>query len=435
LENAAYMKLIKISKPSLVLVLLILFLSTCSNSTANQTLGPSTDQDSVKIVDTDTALKETTTTLPNTSTLQLTPTTYLPVVHQPNEMFLGVYFEQYWTAQNVDMYMSPIDSQTGKKHTSVGWFIDLQNIAFTTRQNEIGTNNFYRQLEALWNNGYISFVNLGSALQTSDYDVEENCPIAFSLTQVLNHECDRAIQKMADLYYQWVSLGGGRRAMITPFQEMNGLWTSYGKDPNTSDQYKAAYQHIFDIFTQKGITRDQIWWVFAPNGYNDVDKPQRAFEKYYPGDDIVDIIGFSSYNYGFCPDINPDYRRWESYPDIFEPYITRMQVMAPTKPIIIAETASTAYYHDDAGNPLYDTDKLNQWLIENYNYFTRQSGVIGVYYFSFDTFKGGEGNKDLVCKIKLNPNGQILSGYVTAVSSSAYRYLNVTDLATLIEYR
>jgi Glycosyl hydrolase family 26 len=361
------------------------------------------------------------------ATAVLTPTVYLPLVNQKTDKFLGVYFEQYWTSQTVDEFMTPADRQTGKMHTSVGWFIDLQNIAFTPRQNDLNINNFYRQLEALWDNGYISFVNLGSALQISDYDVPDNCPIAFNSSQVISGECDPAIQRMADLYLQWVSLGGGRRAMIAPLQEMNGIWTSYGKDPNTSAQFKEAYRHILSIFADKGITRDQVWWVFAPNGYSNPGDDARKFENYYPGDDVVDIVGFSSYNYGYCPDINPNYWRWESYSEIFEPYIARMQVMAASKPIIIAETASTAYYHDESGNPRYDIDAMNQWLIENYNYFASRSGVIGIYYFSFHEF-GGLGG----CEIELNPNGEILSGYVTAASNPIYQYLTVEKLDTII---
>jgi hypothetical protein len=285
---------------------------------------------------------------------------------------------------------------------------------------------FIDKLEALWNKGYISFVNVGAALQISDYDVPDNCPLPVSSNQIASGQCDPAIMKMADLYFQWVSLGGGRRAMIAPLQEMNGDWTSYGKDPNTSRQFIDAYRHILGIFADKGITRDQVWWVFAPNGYNDPVKPERAFEYYYPGDDVVDIVGFSSYNYGFCPDIPPDYRRWESYPEIFEPYIARMQVMAPTKPIIIAETSTTAYYHDGEGTPVIDYDQMNQWLTDNYNYIADRAGVVGVYYFSFPEFDGYS------CAIEINPNGEMLSGYVAAVSNMVYQYLNVEKMDGII---
>jgi len=416
-------------KLSWLLIFLIIFLSTCSSSTANPIPNPSVDF--TAIAATNTASEAKTESAPTTSitvTAEITPTAYLPVVNRPSEKFLGVYLQQYWTTDNVDQYMSQADQQTGKKHTSVGWFIDLQNIAFTDRQTEINTNNFYRQLDALWNKGYISFVNLGSTYEASAWDVGDNCPIAFSLNQIITGECDSAIQKMADLYYQWLALGGGRRAMIAPLQEMNGVWISYGEEPNTSEEYKIAYRHILDIFTQRGITRDQIWWVFAPNAYNDPGDYAREFENYYPGDNVVDIVGFSSYNYGYCPQINPDWWTWERYPKIFEPYVVRMQAMAPSKPIIIAETASSAFFGVDGnGNPIHNPGKMNEWLVETYDYLAKRDGVIGVFYFSFKSFGVLDG-----CEIEINPGGQMLSGYTTAASNAVYQYLTANQLSELI---
>ena len=103
-----------------------------------------------------------------------------------------------------------------------------------------------------------------------------------------------------------------------------------------------------------------------------------------------------------------------------------MQTMAPSKPIIIAETASTAYYTDGNGNPVIDYNQMNRWLIENYDYFANRTGVIGVYYFSFTVFNGNN------CAININPDGVVLSGYRSGVSTSVYQYLNTTQMDRLI---
>jgi hypothetical protein len=421
------MQKINIRRLSLFLVFTIIFLNTCSTSTVQTSQDPTLPPTNIALAEVTTEATSVDTPEPAIeATTTITPTAYLPLVNRPPVKFFGIFFKQYWTSGNVDKYMSPVDAQTGKKHTSVGWFIDLQNIAFTPIQNDNKANNFYQQLEALWSKGYISFVNLGSALEKSDYDVPINCPLPFNSIQVINGECDSAIQKMADLYSQWVSLGGGRRAMIAPLQEMNGVWTSYGAG-STSEEFILAYRYILQKFTDKGITRDQVWWVFAPNAYNDADKPEREFENYYPGDDYVDVVGFSSFNYGFCPDIPSEWRRWESYPQIFEPFIARMQTMAPSKPIIIAETGAPPWYaHDAEGNPVSDYNQMNQWLIDNYAYFATRSGVIGVFYFSFPDFN----NRD--CDFEINPNGQVLSGYVAGASNPSYQYLNTAQMDKLI---
>lgn len=409
------MQNIKNRRFSVLLIFTVIFLSTCSASTAQPLQDPTINSTVVAITDvtsegTTKATAESTLDASIEATAELTPTAYLPLVNRPIEKFFGIYFDQYWNKANVATYMSQADQGTGKKHTSVGWFINLEDVAFTEPITYLPGNNLYSQLEELWKAGYISFVNLGS-----------NANAAL----INNGDRDREIGYAAEFYKAWLDLGEGRRAMIAPLQEMNGEWTTYGKE-SSSDEIKLAYRHILDIFAQKGIRRDQVWWVFAPNGYNDPALPQRAFEYYYPGDDVVDVVGFSSYNYGYCVDIPAAYWRWESYPQIFEPYIARMQIMAPTKPIIIAETASTAYYHDAQGNPLIDYDQMNQWFIENYNYFATRTGVLGIFYFSFPDFDGYN------CEIEVNPNGAMLSGYVTGVSNPVYQYFNTTKMDNFI---
>lgn len=104
-----------------------------------------------------------------------------------------------------------------------------------------------------------------------------------------------------------------------------------------------------------------------------------------------------------------------------------MQVMAPKKPIIIAETSTTPYSSADGeGNPVIDYSQMNQWLIENYNYFADRAGVIGIFYFSFPEFDG------FVCKIEINPDGTILSGYAGGLSNPVYKYLSADKLDSLI---
>jgi hypothetical protein len=355
-------------------------------------------------------------------------TTYLPVVKynaysgfSTTSKFLGIYMQHYWTDAAVDTYMPIADNLSEKKHSVTGWFINLQNIAFTSRQNDNRTNNFYRQLEALWHNGYISFVNLGSASQSTAYDVTDNCPIPFSAYQVASGECDRAIQKLADLYSQWVSLGSGRRAFLAPLQEMNGVnadgtpWTPYGGNP---DNFKLAYQRILDIFTQKGVTRDQVWWVFAPNGWS---KAGHEFEKYYPGDAVTDVVAFSSYNYGYCSAALP-WPKWENYPTLFTPYLARIFYMSPNKPVILGQTGSTAEYQYTGE---FNVTAKNTWMQVNYEYLSNQPQVIGILYYDHD-LSGWE------CNWMITNGTTFKPGYQAGASYPAFQYLDWRQLLSII---
>jgi hypothetical protein len=353
---------------------------------------------------------------------------YLPVIEKNvyhgyviDQKFIGIYMQYYWTDANVSTYMPIADNLAGKKHSVSGWFINFQNIAFTSRQNDNKTNNFYRQLEALWKNGYIPFVNIGSASVTAPWDVTDNCPIPFNSYQIASGACDGAIQKMADLYHQWISLGNGRKAFLAPLPEMNGvradgsLWTSYGGDPAN---FKLAYQRIQNIFAQKGVTLDQVWWVFAPNGWS---KAGNEFENYYPGDNVTDVVAFSMYNYGWCW-VALAFAKWENYTTLYEPYISRMALMAPMKPIIIAQTGTTAQYGSVNS---FNVSMKNAWLQENYGWLADQPQVLGIMYYDYDLSPDE-------CNWTITNGNTFQPGYHAGAAYPAFQYLNWQDLQSII---
>ena len=109
------------------------------------------------------------------------------------------------------------------------------------------------------------------------------------------------------------------------------------------------------IFEQEGVPSSSVQWVFAPNGKSSTGWP--SFEDYYPGDSLVDVVGFSSYNFGFHPNLYPaSYRKWSTPDYVFTDHVSRMRVMAPSKPVFIAQTGTSAY-----GPNGYDESQKNQW--------------------------------------------------------------------------
>ncbi len=307
--------------------------------------------------------------------------TYLPLINKNayygisiKDKFIGINMPQYWQDSAVATYMPVADNLAGKKHSVTAWAINLQDVAFATQIYNT-SNNFYRQMEALWKSGYISFVNISSAAsKDGDWLVSNNCPIPANMYQIAKGDCDNAIRKMADLYLQWINSGTGKKAFIALFPEMNGVmddgtpWTVYGGD---AGNLKIGYQRIISIFAQRGVSQDKAWWVFAPNGWSPA---AHKFENYYPGDSLVDIVAFSSYNFGYCG------FAWENYDKVFRPYIDRMNAMAPFKPIIIAQTGSSAQYQSASD---YNVSAKNTWLQENYQSLANQPQVLGTIYFDY----------------------------------------------------
>lgn len=346
-----------------------------------------------------------------------TPTfTYLPLVRNGLPKFIGYIDKIYWSKENVERYMPEADGLSGIQNTAVGWFIDIQDPAFYEdweTEAALNRNNLYRQLERLWEKGYLSFVKIGS----SD-----------TLDKIINGHYDARIAQMAKIYKKWVDKGEGRKAMLAPLQEMNGDWVAYYPKnmPLAQKQqlYKQAYQKIQAIFEQNGVSRNQVWWVFAANGLSSPDVPENDFEYYYPGNETVDIVGFASYNYGYCTATYKvgeyDYGRWENYETLYEPYIRRMEVMAPGKPIIITETGTSAIYTKDDRPDRFNYAMKAQWFLENYSYLARQRSVLGIFYFDINEFDG------TTCDLRIPREN--FTAYRDVVAQEGYRYLTISEL-------
>jgi len=271
------------------------------------------------------------------------PATELPIL-------VGIYptAELYNTVNEI----LNLDTWLGTPTISIaGTFIDLESPEWFIRA----------ELNASWDAGYIPFVNLGAGTSWPN-------PVARSASQIANGVIDTQIRNWARVYKDW-SNNGEKRAMIAPLQEMNGEWNTYGLDaPN----FKLAYYRIQQIFAEEGVARQSVLWVFAPNGYSN---PGQEFEHYYPGNSFVDAVGFSSFNFGSCP---TNYPRWETYTQIYKPYLDRLAAMAPGKPLFIAEIGTVA-----EGGPTRSTlaDK-NLWLSNTLTNLASYPGLRGWIYFN-----------------------------------------------------
>jgi hypothetical protein len=320
-----------------------------------------------------------------------------PSSYSTSSKWVGIYMQQYWTDKTVDSDMSRADSLAGKKHAVSAWFIDIHDAN--------PSYNMKTQLEALWKKGYISFINLNS--NATAYAIASG-------------QQDNEINKLAQAYKEWAALGGGRRAYLAPLPEMNGvnadgsIWATYGGD---AANYKLAYQRIRSIFAQKGVTSDQVWWVFVPNGWS---ADGHEFERYYPGDSTVDVIGFSSYNYGFCK-VSGQWKRWENFDSLYEPYLTRFFKMAPAKPIVVAQTGTTAEYEREGE---YHVTAKNSWLKVNYEYLAGKPQVMGVLYYDYDL-------SAYECNWKITSGGSF-SGYGEGISAPPFTYLSFLEMEQLI---
>ncbi len=261
------------------------------------------------------------------------------------------------------------------------------------------------ELNASWDNGYVPFVNLGSGR---------------SAQEIANGDIDSSIRNWATLFKAWTD-GGSKRAFIAPLQEANGCAydVPYSCYP---EEYKKAFLRIQQIFKDEGVPEDTVSWVYAPNGWSAPGDP--TFEDYYPGHSAVDVVGFSSFNFGDCHDTGPEY-----FEDIYKPYLDRMSAMAPGKPIFIAEIGSVT---EDGS---FDR---GAWFQDTLTKIANYDGVRAVLYYDKTEAVSDKPAGNLLCpdldyRLDAN-NGEGKDDFKNAVTQSPYTYwgpnsTNMTDIA------
>lgn len=125
----------------------------------------------------------------------------------------------------------------------------------------------------------------------------------------------------------------GGPVLLRPWWEMNGNWYSWSKEGPAN--YRAGWQRYASIMHAEAPNASLIWCVNVLGGTAVVDPLS-----FYPGDEHVDYTGIDGYNWGTAPGhAGP----WKSPAEVFQPTVERLAVIAPTKKIIICETASTEH--------------------------------------------------------------------------------------------
>jgi Glycosyl hydrolase family 26 len=113
--------------------------------------------------------------------------------------------------------------------------------------------------------------------------------------------------------------------------EMNGSWFPWGttsSNQNTPADYVAAWRHIHDLFSMAGAAN--VTWVWSVNAEYSATVP---IQKLYPGDGYVDWTSVDGYNKSSAT-------WWHTFRDLFASTYAHLLKIAPSKPIMIAETSS-----------------------------------------------------------------------------------------------
>lgn len=178
-----------------------------------------------------------------------------------------------------------------------------------------------------------------------DYAVRpQSVQPAFSLQTIIAGKHDSYIQSWAEQAKKW-----GHPFFLSFNHEMNGWWYPWSEqvNGNRDGEFVQAWRHVHDIFERVGATN--VTWVWAPN----IDGPRStSLDTLYPGDQYVDWTSMHGYNWS-TDQGNP----WMSFKEIFQETYDHLLRIAPTKPIMIGEVATS-----EDGGPSGRPGSKAEWI-------------------------------------------------------------------------
>jgi beta-mannanase len=156
----------------------------------------------------------------------------------------------------------------------------------------------------------------------------------YQLSDIISGRYDTYIREFATKAKSW-----GHPFFLRFNWEMNGNWFpwSEGVNGNKAGEYVTAWRHVHDIFTAVGATN--VSWVWCPNV--EWNGTLANIAPTYPGDAYVDWTGLDGYNWGTNP-ARPG--KWQTFRQLYRStYRHITETVAPTKPMMLGEVASTEY--------------------------------------------------------------------------------------------
>ncbi|MFM8322668.1 MAG: glycoside hydrolase family 26 protein [Chloroflexota bacterium] len=229
-----------------------------------------------------------------------------------------------WNTTTIDKF----EAHANKKISIIHWGQPWWNCV----KSDCGYQYFKNQqpqYDSMRNRGYIPLVDWGSHNLAGASKTDQP---KFALRAIIRGDHDAYIRTWAQQAKAW-----GHPFFLRFDWEMNGGWFAWSEKVNGNQpgEYVKAWRHVHDIFEQVGATN--VTWVWCVNTLYKGSIPLAGL---YPGGAYVDWTCVDGYNRGTNPLKNDS---WRSFREVFTPTYNELLKVAPTRPIMIGETASTEY--------------------------------------------------------------------------------------------
>jgi mannan endo-1,4-beta-mannosidase len=226
-----------------------------------------------------------------------------------------------WNTNTIEIFEAHTRKQPSILHWGQSWWDCYSTCDYQRFDYQVEQYNLVRE------RGYIPLVDWASW----DYTIKEQLDQPnFSLRAIIDGRHDPFLRQWAGEAKRW-----GQPFFLRFNWEMNGSWYPWSEkqNGNAPGEFVQAWRHVHDIFRDAEATN--VTWVWCPVALYPGAIP---LERLYPGDAYVDWTCVDGYNWGAHP-AKPD--RWRSFYEVFSSTYRRLLEIAPDKPIMIAETAST----------------------------------------------------------------------------------------------
>jgi hypothetical protein len=222
---------------------------------------------------------------------------------------------------------------------------------------------------------------------------------AYQLRNIYNGKYDAYITRWAQDAKNW-----GHPFFLRFAHEMNGNWYSWSEQVNENKpgDYVKSWRHVHDIFVAKGVTN--VTWVWSPNVEDSGSTP---LAELYPGDLYVDWVGMDGYNWGTA---QPGYS-WQTFSQVFSQTYDDLQQLAPTKALMVAETAAA----EEGGSKA-------DWITDTY------SRQLPTYFPNVKAIVWFNQNKERDWRIESSPSSQ--QAFARAVASPYYTSNQFSSLSS-----
>ncbi len=182
-------------------------------------------------------------------------------------------------------------------------------------------------LDAVRQAGYLPVISWGSDQAAVSVPQPQ-----FQLARITSGAYDSYLRTWAEAAAAW-----GHPLLLRFDWEMNFPSAPYSErnNGNRPGDFVAMWRHVHDVFVGAGATN--VKWVWCPHASTRSSQPLAGL---YPGNAYVDWVGLDGYNWGSTPNVGDD-GGWRSFDQIFSASLHQLTHLAPGKPELIGEMAST----------------------------------------------------------------------------------------------